>query len=406
VRLAALGALLFAVYAATLSIPAAGGERYAGDELHHLLAARSWVEDGDLDLANQYAERQWREFGDRELQPSGTLVLDRLREPQGVGMPLAIAPAYAIGGAEAAELMIAALTALAFVLAAALARRIVPEPWATAGVLAAGLSPPALAAATTVSPEPVAAALLTGAALCAVRVRESARLRHAYAGALLLALLPWLDPALVIAGLPAAFCLVRWSVVEGRRLLALITAELMLGSLVFYARVNETLFGGPLPSAAALAPAEDAAGIAGRAVNVLGLWLDPGAGLLRWAPVLALTFVGAWLLARSRRERVAAAIPARREAERVAALLAATVAAQWLTAAFTVDDPDGTWFPGLPLFAAVPAMAALTAWGLRHARVVGAVLAAVTLALSVWVVGDALSGSEGWLTAARLSAGS
>ena len=54
-RLAALGALLLAVYAATLSIPATAGEHYAGDELHHLLAARSWVEDGDLDLANQYA---------------------------------------------------------------------------------------------------------------------------------------------------------------------------------------------------------------------------------------------------------------------------------------------------------------------------------------------------------------
>jgi hypothetical protein len=79
----------------------------------------------------------------------------------------------------------------------------------------------------------------------------------------------------------------------------------------------------------------------------------------------------------------------------------ATVGAQWLIAAFTVEDPDGAWFPGLPLFAAVPAMAALTAWGLRHARVVGAVLAAVTLALSAWVLGDALGGTEGWLGAVR-----
>jgi len=401
VRLAVLGALLLAVYAATLSIPAAGGEDYAGDELHHLLAARSWVEDGDLDLADQYTQEQWRTFSARELQPSGTLVLERLREPQGVGMPLAISPAYALGGAEAVELEIAALTALAFVLAAALARRIVPEPWASAGVLAAGLSPPALAAATTVSPEPVAAALLAGASLCAVRVRERATLRHAYGAAVLLALLPWLDPALAVAGLPAAVCLVRWTTGEGRRLVALVSAELMLGSLVVFARVNDTLFGGPLPSAATAAPAEDAAGIAERAVNLLALWLDPSAGLLRWAPVLALTFVGAWLLMRSRRAHVASAIPARREAERVAELLVATVGAQWLIASFTVDDPDGPWFPGLPLFAAVPAMAALTAWGLRHARAAGAVLAAVTLALSVWVVADALGGTEGWLSAVR-----
>jgi len=148
VRLAALGALLLAVYAATLTIRATSGERYAGDELHHLLAARSWVEDGDLDLANQYTERQWRAFSGRAVATSGTAVLGRLREPQGVGMPLAISPAYALGGARAVELAIAVLVALAFTLTAALARRLVPEPWATGGVLVAGLSPPALAAAS------------------------------------------------------------------------------------------------------------------------------------------------------------------------------------------------------------------------------------------------------------------
>ena len=238
--------------------------------------------------------------------------------------------------------------------------------------------------------------------MCAVRVRERGRLRDAYASALMLGLLPWLDPALAIAGLPAAFCLVRWTLREGRRLVALITAELLIGSLVFYARLNETLFGGPLPSAAAADPGPDAAALAERAPNLLGLWLDPSAGLLRWAPILALGFVGAWLLWRSRREHVASAIPARREAERVAELLVATVGAQWLVAAFTVDSADGDWFPGLPMFAAVPALAALTAWGLRHARVAGAVLAALTLVLSAWVLGDAWTGpAEGWLGAAR-----
>ena len=401
-RLAALGVLLLAVYAATLSIPATAGEQYAGDELHHLLAARSWVEDGDLDLANQYASRQWREFSDRAVPASGTLVLGRLREPQGVGMPLAISPAYALGGARAVELMIAVLTALAFVLAAALARRIVPEPWASGGVLVAGLSPPALAAATTVSPQPVAAALLTGAALLTVRVRDRARLRHAYGAGLLLGLLPWLDPVLAVAGLPIAVCLVRWTLAQRRRLVALTTAELLLGSLVFYARLNETLFGGPLPSAARVAPAEDAASIAERAPNLVGLWLDPVAGLLRWAPVLALAFVGAWLLLRSRREHLAAAIPERREAERVAELLVATIGAQWLVAAFAIDGPEGEWFPGLPLFAAVPAMAAMAAWGFRHVRIAGAVLSVVTLALSAWVLGELWSGpAQGWIGVSR-----
>jgi hypothetical protein len=235
-----------------------------------------------------------------------------------------------------------------------------------------------------------------------VRVRERPRLRDAYGAGLMLGVLPWLDPALAVAGLPIAVCLVRWTLAQRRRLVALTTAELLLGSLVFYARLNETLFGGPLPSAARAGGAEDARSIAERAPNLLTLWLDPAAGLLRWAPVLALAFAGAWLLMRSRREHVAAAIPERREAERVAELLAMTVAAQWLVAAFTVDGPEGEWFPGLPLFAAVPAMAALAAWGMRHARAAGAVLAVVTLALSAWVLGHAWTGpAEGWIGVSR-----
>jgi len=399
VRLAALGALLLAVYAVTLTIPATAEDRYAGDEPHHLLAARSWVEDGDLDLTNQYEQRQWAEFVERELRPTGEPVNGRLHEPQGIGLALLVSPAYAIGGARGAELLIAALTALGFVLAAALARRLVPEPWASGGALLAGLSPPVLAAATTVSPEPVGGALLAGAALCALKVRERARLRYAYGGALMLGLLPWLDAPLALAGLPVGYCLVRWTLDERRRLVALIAGELLLGSLVFYARLNETFYGGPLPAAAAVGGGAEPLG---RLPNLAGLWLDPAAGLLRWAPVLALAFAGAWLLWRSRREHVAAVIPERRESERTAELLLAVVGAQWLAAALAVERPDGAWFPGLPLAAALPAAAALLAWGLRHARLAGAALAVLTLALSAWVLTAAWIGpAEGWLGVAR-----
>ena len=63
-----------------------------------------------------------------------------------------------------------AMLALAFVLAAALARRMVPEPWATVGVGLVGLSPPAVAASTTITPGTAAAVLLAGAALCALAI--------------------------------------------------------------------------------------------------------------------------------------------------------------------------------------------------------------------------------------------
>jgi hypothetical protein len=398
VRLAGLWLLLAAVYAATLTIPATAVDRYAGDEPHHLLAAKSWARDGDMDLTNQYAERQWREFVSRPLRPTGEPVRGQLHEPEGLGLALLVSPVYSLGGALAVEALIAAVAALGFVLAAALARRFVPEPWASTGALLVGLSAPALAAATTVSPEPVAGTLLAGAALCALKVRRRARLRYAYGSALMLALLPWLDAPLVLAGLPVAYCLVRWTLEERRRLVALVCAELLLGSLVFYARINETLYGGPVPGSARVGGSAGIADVPGRLVNLLGLWLDPVAGLLRWAPVLALAIFAAWLLWRSRREHVAAAIAERRESERAAALLLAIVGAAWIAAALGVSSADGPWFPGLPMATAFPAAAALVAWGLRHARVPGAVLGAITLALSVWVLADVWLGpAEGWL---------
>ena len=75
----------------------------------------------------------------------------RLVEPHGLGFPLLLAPAYALGGPTLVELLLAAVAALAFVLGAALARRVVPDPWATWAALLAGLSPPALAHATAVT---------------------------------------------------------------------------------------------------------------------------------------------------------------------------------------------------------------------------------------------------------------
>ena len=397
-RLAALWLLLAAVYAATLTIPATAVDQYAGDEPHHLLAAKSWAQDGDVDLTNQYAERQWREFVSRPLQPTGVKTLGRLHEPQGLGLALLVSPVYSLGGAGAVEALIAAVFALGFVLAAALARRLVPEPWASTGALLVGLSPPALAAATTVSPEPVAGTLLAGAALCALKLRRHARLRYAYGSALMLAVLPWLDAPLIVPAVPVGYCLVRWTLEERRRLVALICGELLLGSLVFYARINETLYGGPVPASARVGGNAGIDAVPGRLVNLLGVWLDPVAGLLRWAPVLALAFFAVWLLWRSRREHVAVAIAERREAERAAELLAAIVAATWVGAALGVSSADGPWFPGLPMAAALPAAAALVAWGLRHARVVGAALGAVTLGLSVFVLADAWLGpAEGWL---------
>src|SRR3954471_17365154 len=182
-RLVALFLILLAAYAATIDVPARPGLDYAGSEPHHLLAAESIVSDHDVDLANQYRERAYASWYPHELRTDGREVGGRLVEPHGIGFAALIAPAYALGGPRAVEAEMAILLALAFVLAALLARRMVPEPWASAGVAACGLSPPALAASTTITPAVAAAPVLAGAALCALAVREKPRRRYVVIGA-------------------------------------------------------------------------------------------------------------------------------------------------------------------------------------------------------------------------------
>ena len=206
-----------------------------------------------------------------------------------MGLPVLLAPAHALGGAKAAEVLLAAVAALAFVLGATLARRVVPDPWATWAALVCGLSPPALAHATAVTPALVAGALLAGAALCALAARERPLMRFAFGGALLLAVLPWLDPWLLVPAAPVALLLARWTARRGRGLIALGSIEIQLASLVFYVSLNEQLYGGFTPLAAGPEPTTGASSLAeyaDRATRLATLWVDRDAGLLRWAPVL------------------------------------------------------------------------------------------------------------------------
>jgi len=390
VRFVGLWILLVAVYAATLGVPAQPGLDYAGNEPHHLLAAESLVSDRDVDLTDEYATRAYAAWYPRELQTDGRVVQGRLVEPHGVGFAVLIAPAYAIGGARAVQWQMIAMLALAFVLAAALARRMVPEPWATVGVGLVGLSPPAVAASTTITPGVAAAVLLAGASLCALAIRERPRRRYVGGGALLLAGLPWLGWTYLAAGLVVAWALVVWTLRERRRFAALMAGEALAGSLVFYATVNDRFYGGITPRSASTAALPDKpVEYLERIPRLVGLWLDREVGLLRWAPLIALAFFAAWLLYRSRRDQLARVAPARREAEATAGLLLAMVGAHLAVTAFLATGAlrAGTAFPGVSMVAVLPALAALSAWGLRHVpRVVGGALALLTVGSTAWLL--------------------
>jgi hypothetical protein len=382
--------LLFGVYAATLGLNAFGDSDYGGDEPHYLLAAESIVEDGNLDVSDEYATRAYDRFYPYALDKHGKETQGRLNEPHGPGFPLLIAPAYALGGAKGVELFLAAIAALAVLLAYRLALRVVPDPWAIGAALAAGLSPPFLAYSTAVYPELTAGAALAGAALLALRLDDRPSRADAFGCFALLGMLAWLGTKFVPAGLVIGYLGARalWRV--RRRTLAIGSVELALFSVALYAGINEALYRGPTPYAADAAgeTATDASfpgGYIERAYRLVALFIDREYGLLRWAPVFLLAFAGLWLFWRSRRDRLARAVPAIREIELTAGLCAAAIGAQLLVAAFLAPTMFGFWFPARHLMAAMPLAVPLVAWGLRFVPRLGAALAVLTLGGSIWL---------------------
>ncbi|HEV8153273.1 MAG TPA: hypothetical protein VGP78_10080 [Solirubrobacteraceae bacterium] len=389
-RAAALWLVLFAAYATALGLPASPGEDLAAPEARNLLVTQSIVRDGDLDLRDDFGARAWSDDYGGDLAPISGPRDGRLVEPQGIGFPLLCAPADALGGRIGVEAFLAALTALAFVLAAALGRRLVPEPWATAAALAVGLSPPVVVAATTIAPEGAGAALLAGAAVLALRIRDEPRPATAFWCATLLAVAPWLAVKLAAPAAVIAVALARWLRRRARGLAGFVALEVVVFAAVLFVSVNNRLYGGLTPYAAVPDPGPTGVQTLGehlrRWPRLAGLWIDCDVGLVRWAPVLLLSVGALVLLARSRRERLARIVPEQVHVEVVAGFLAVVAAAVVLVAVFLAPTIAGPWPPGHELVPALPMAAALSAWTLRRLPRTGRVLVLLTVVATVWMV--------------------
>ena len=354
-------------------------------------------------MLDEYRELAYETWHPAAIDPAGNLTRGRLNEPYAAGLPLIAAPAYALGGARAVELLVAVLAAVAGGLGYLLALRLVPDPWATLAALAGGLSPPAFVYATAVYPDAIAAAALAGAALLTVRAAAGRPgRRHVLALFALIGVLPWLGPRFVPAGVVVGWFAFRAVRRAHRKVLALIGAEVAFFSLMLSIGFNEAVFGGPTPYSAAdtVTGAETAADYAERTYRLAALLVDREAGFLRWAPVFALAFVGAWFLYRGGREHLARAIPGLREEQEAARLCALAILAHLVAAAFLAPEVFGFEFPGRWLVAVVPLAIPLVASGMRHAPRAGAGLAALTIAATLWLWFAVRFGDAG-LAAAR-----
>lgn len=373
------------------------GHDYAGDESHYLLAARSLAKQQALDVRDDYRERGWRDFDTAPPTPEGVVRRGLRYEPHSIGLPLFAAPFYALGGAKAVELAIAAMLAAAMALSYLLARRVVPDPWSVYATLALGLSPPLIAHGTAVVPEPVVAAPLAGAALCAARLRDGPSRFAAVACFAMLGSVPWfglvfIPPAVVIG----------WSAIRSLRrakrgFLALASSEVAFFSLALLVGLNEALFGGPTPHAAdtpgtSATGADSVADYLGRVWRIVALFLDQDYGVVRWAPVAGLIFAGVWVLYRSSRERLGRAIAGLDEELGLARLGGWAAFATVLTAALLIPALDGNGFPGRSLVAVLPLTVPLVALGLRQSPRIGALLALLGVGGSAWIWIDTRSG--------------
>lgn len=402
-RAAALWLVLFGAYAATIGLDAFRDAEYGGDEPHYLLTTKSLVEDRSPDLLEEYRSGDYDEIYPYALEPRGALTRGLLNEPHGVGFPLLIAPAYAIGGPVGAELFLAALAALAVALAYALALRVVPDPWAGAAALLVGLSPPLLAYGSAVYPALPGAALLGGAILLALRLTERPAAGATFGCFALLGTLPWLATQLIAPGLVVGAYAARALWTHRRRMLAIGGVEVAGFSLAFFASLNIGLFGGLTPAAAQL-PDQSPTGTSSpaeyleRSYRLVALWIDRDYGLLRWAPVLALAWLGAWLVWRERRGGLARVFPGLRAEEVAAGLCAAVAGVQLLVATFLAPTMFGFWFPGRHMIAVLPLLVPLVAVGLRRAPRAGALLGLVGVAASAWLYADVRWGGGGLVT--------
>jgi hypothetical protein len=281
-------ALLFAPLALYLAVGLYYTSRVAptGDEPEYLLMAQSLWRDRDLVVADNWEREEWREYTAGMPLPDGPLGMDdRPRPARPPGLPLAIAPVYALGGRAGATVFLALIATLAMLLSVALARLATGNLEARSVAAVAALGPPLLYYSFNVYPEGLSA-LALAASLWLLLSRPGAG--QAGLAALAASLLPWLHTRMAPAA--AALGLVALMRLRGRSLAVFLGVATSMAAaffgyhwLVFGDPSPLVLYGGRLPR-----HVRDATPLAA----AFGLWLDRSFGLLPYAPVFLLALAG------------------------------------------------------------------------------------------------------------------
>ena len=285
-----------------------------GDEPYYFLGTDSLLRGEGFELSERWYWLPTTDYAPGDFLPSDDFersvapsLLRRGRFPlHDVGLSILIAPAYALGGRAAVNLIVAAAMAAAVALAFVVAARIVPSRDAALGAaLALGLAAPALTYSGQVFPDaiaPLAVAVVLGAI---------AGVLPTWAAGLGVAALPFLHLRFWPLALGLATLTVAVHRPRLRELMVLLVPTAVV--VVALSALDLAVYGVPLPHAGYLlffAARHDTSVATYAAVSsdgIAGMFVDRAFGLLPAAPIEILAFVGAgaalrnsfgrWLLA-------------------------------------------------------------------------------------------------------------
>ena len=377
---AALFLLLTAAYSFSIDLRATRGAAITGDEPFYLLTTQSLLEDGDLDLRQQYERQSYTAFFDHPdglWRQSVPMPDGRILSPHNPGLSVLVLPGFALGGLRGAQVELVLLAALTMALAYVLVAQVTRAPllaWLT--TVAVAVSATAFVYSSEVYPEFPAALCLVVALLLGRRAPTAA---ISMALVALLTVMAWLGIKYVPLG---AIVAAPFLLKAGGRERALF---LGLGTIagIAYVWFHVGVFGDLTPysvntvyqGAPTLTVLEHHLSFFDRVYRLWGLFIDQRFGIGRWAPLLLLAPLAAPLLLRGG------------STERTVLALMLT---QLAIATFVAITMMGWWFPGRTLVVVIPLFALPLTMALQQAgwagRICIAALAVLGLVFSVALV--------------------
>jgi len=364
------------IFVVSVAIYAGFGLHYAremgfgGDEPHYLIITHSLLKDGDLDIANNHEQRDYRAFFPGELRPDFLRrgIHGEIYSIHAPGLPALVLPAYAIGGALGVVAFIALLAGFAALAVFELASAMAGPSVAALTWLATCLTIPFVPHAWLIYPELPGALVVAWAVLWLWRAPAS--VGRTVLHGLAFATLPWLHTKFaVFVALFSFFETVRlWPRI--RHIVALLAPIAISGLAWLYSFYR--MYGVVDPEA----PYGTYTQMFVLARNIprgtLGLLFDQKFGLLVYSPVYILALAGSWMMLRDSRTRTFAAALL---VTAVAFFVSTTRLYMWWGGS---SAPARFLVPMIPLLA--PAIAIAIA---RATSVVGKAVVWVTLTVSV-----------------------